>query len=448
MRHVLVASMGLSPPILTETLWAMLNPGPTPAEGFAPEPRPRRERIVPSVVHVVTTAQYDPERGYERFDQTRALIRDKVAELFAAHELEPPELVIEPVANPRGGERRYIEDVSTEEENVLFGNRITAVIKGYCDDPATTTHVSLAGGRKSMSSFAHTALMFFGRPQDSLSHTLVHPQILESARRTFWWPGQTEPIALCYIGGDPNDPASYVEQSTSTDDCFVKLVPLPFARLHVRLPDEDAEPQLIDYARVVEYAELERNGDRVVIDLAKRRVSVGQWQRVLSPTPFALLALLALARHQRWPGPLPDRPGWIRQSDFGVGLKRNATEAKDTPALLALEALMEQVTPTPDLPDPDRRTLVDIVNKTAEGTPSAAASHLTRAGEALMEDGPVPDAVVLVRPDHVQKYISGKRTSVRGLHIDPDRLELRNFPNEILRIHDEWTAKNAGKQEA
>ena len=44
-RHVLVVTLGLSPAVVTETLWAMLNP------------RQGEARVVVDEVHVLTTAR-------------------------------------------------------------------------------------------------------------------------------------------------------------------------------------------------------------------------------------------------------------------------------------------------------------------------------------------------------------------------------------------------------
>lgn len=446
MRHVLVASLGMAAPILTETLWAMMNPRlPPEAQWEDPAISPKPQAIVPQVVHVVRTALWDAEKGYALHEANCALIVEKVKKLYASFGHPEPDIRIEAVQDPDGGEQRFIPDVSTQIQNILFANHMTRVIKHYTDEPDTVLHVSLAAGRKSMSSYAHTALMFFGRPQDTLSHTLVHPAKLEVAGNQFWWPD--EPGAAPFIEIRKSLKSEETEAIPTTVDggCRVDLIPVPFARLNVRLPDTEVLED-IDYARVVQFAEMERRREQVVFDFPRREVVVGNWRKRFSESGFILLCLLALARHQRWPGPLNDRPGWIMQSDFGRGLVDENT-AKSTLALAAFEELTEAVIPWDALLDRERRPMLDAVNVTDDSNKGKKEAMPTSRNLAnlrkVFPETNVPDAVILLRPDSVQRTIRGAKTSIVGLNIDPDRLNLDSFPEHILRLHDTWKGPTA-----
>lgn len=440
MRHVLVASLGMAAPILTETLWAMMNPRlPPEAEWEDPANSPKPQAIVPQVVHVVRTALWDAETGYQKHKQECALIKEKVEKLYASCGHPKPDIRIEEVQDPAGGEQQFIPDVSTQKQNILFANHMTRVIKGYADDPDTVLHVSLAAGRKSMSSYAHTAMMFFGRPLDTLSHTLVHPPQLEFARDKFWWPDEPGAPPTIDLPIAPGSRETRPIATTVDGGCRVDLIPVPFARLNVRLPDTEMLEE-IDYARVVQFAEMERRREQVVFDFPRREVVVGTWRKRFSENGFILLCLLALARQQRWPGPLNDRPGWIMQSDFGRGLVDERT-AKSTLALVAFEELTEAVIPEDALLDRERRPMLDAVNAMDDSSKSGKA--MTTSGNLsnlrkVFPDTNVPDAVILLRPDSVQRTIRRAKTSVVGLNIDPDRLNLNSFPEHILRLHETW----------
>jgi CRISPR-associated protein (TIGR02584 family) len=152
MRTVLLASLGLSPAVITETIWAMMHP----ADGATP--------TVPDLVHVLTTQP----RGQAAFDALAEKIRARIGMLCAQFGHPVPAIEVEAVVDPDTG--KSIADVSTQRENILFAGRITALVHRYAQDPGIRIHMSLVGGRKSMS---------FGRVQDELTHVLVDPAELE-----------------------------------------------------------------------------------------------------------------------------------------------------------------------------------------------------------------------------------------------------------------------------
>jgi len=55
-------------------------------------------------------------------------------------------------------------------------------------DPSCCLHCSLAGGRKTMGLYLGFALQLYGRPDDALSHVLVHPPELEMDSAFFYPP--------------------------------------------------------------------------------------------------------------------------------------------------------------------------------------------------------------------------------------------------------------------
>jgi hypothetical protein len=97
---------------------------------------------------------------------------------------------------------------------------ITEWIRTLTVDPATSLHVSIAGGRKTMGFYAGYALSLYGRSQDRLSHVLVsadyesHPQ--------FYYP---TPYPQVIYGNDPT------RKPLDTQNAEVMLADIAFVRL-------------------------------------------------------------------------------------------------------------------------------------------------------------------------------------------------------------------------
>ena len=303
MRHVLLASLGGTPQVITETLWALMHPD----QLIDPTHRSRKA-IIPGRVHIIATSF--PGHFASRAERDRT-IRERIVELYAQYGHPAPEVIVEGVAS----DGSPLADIRTQSENIAYADHIARVMKAYSEDPEVTVHMSLAGGRKSMSSYDHSAMMFFGRVGDELSHVLVEPTTLENSPQ-FWWPNQDQAIVTARDGA---------EVPTASEIARVDLVHVPFVRLGVRLPS-GVPDEALDYARLVEYVEFERRGAPIIVDWESRSVTVGEETAQLEPLHFMFFSVLALARKNRWPGAGPQHEGvgenaagWILLDDLRCG---------------------------------------------------------------------------------------------------------------------------------
>lgn len=174
MKTVLIATLGGSPQVVTETPWALMNPERTAT------PRPPEEKRIPGRIHMIATG-FVANRESE--------IRDRIACLYESEGHPPPSrenVVFNVVENDSGG---ALNDIRTADENGFFARHIAKVARGYAQDQYLRIHLSRAGGRKTVSSYALSAAMFFGRPHDEISHVLANPPQIES-HPDFRWPGQ------------------------------------------------------------------------------------------------------------------------------------------------------------------------------------------------------------------------------------------------------------------
>jgi CRISPR-associated protein (TIGR02584 family) len=269
-RRVLFATMGATPQILAETLWALAQDGWTPDEA-----------------HVVTTA-----RGRDALSEAR---RDG-GELCPPRTPDHFEIV---VPATESGE---VDDILTADAAEAMANAVLRTLAGLARDPNTELHVSIAGGRKTMSADAALAASLVCRPQDRVSHVLVSPLAYE-ANRSFWRPDQTSPCVDHF--GKPLDPKA----------AHVRLVEVPTPRLRYSIGDPDALARL-DFRQVVDEINAARGAGGIVLNVFANALDYAGRRVELSPVHFALYRWLAAARIENWrgAGPAgagPEHRGWI-----------------------------------------------------------------------------------------------------------------------------------------
>ncbi len=183
MKHILIASLGGPPAVITETLWAMMNP--TKLTDPAHQGRPA---VAPDVIHFLAT---DFKGSFASVDARETALRAKIVELYAQLSKPAPKVIVEYIC--WGGAR--LPDIRSQADNVLYANAVTDHVRSFCSDPNNVVHMLLAGGRKSMSSYDQSAMMFFGRAQDEVIHVLVDRPAIEGCS-DFWWPDQPQKKVL------------------------------------------------------------------------------------------------------------------------------------------------------------------------------------------------------------------------------------------------------------
>ena len=144
-RKILIAVTGMSPQILTETVYALYT----------------QQNWLPDEIFVLTT-----QTGYNNI--VRNLLGEdgfftRLCKDYNLPEIQFGERNIH-VIHDAGGEK--LSDIRTPEENNLAADMIVNFIRQQCADDKTELHVSIAGGRKSMGFYIGYALSLFGRPQD------------------------------------------------------------------------------------------------------------------------------------------------------------------------------------------------------------------------------------------------------------------------------------------
>lgn len=241
-RRILVAVCGLSPQILTETLYALAVAG---------EPR-----FVPTEIHLLTTREgahrarltlLQPGTGkFHRLCEDYGL----PAIAFDAGNIH--------VVHDREGDG--LDDIRTPQENEWLADHIAQAIRQYTLDPDAALHVSIAGGRKTMGYYAGYALSLFGRRQDRLSHVLVTPDY--ESHPEFFYP--TPASQIIHTRGDHPRPLD-------TSQAEVILAEIPFIRLRDDIPGRLLNGQA-GFSETIDLARRAHEAPELVVNRATREL--------------------------------------------------------------------------------------------------------------------------------------------------------------------------------
>ena len=205
--RVLIVVTGESPQVVTETIYALST---------------RPQPFVPTQVVVVTTGV-----GAQRVRDT--LLDNKPSggqflELCAQYGLHGITFTPDSIRISTDEAGRQDQDAHTEAELMRMGDLMLATLCEFANDE-TAIHLSLAGGRKTMSFFAGQAMSLVARPQDRLSHVVLSDKRFEFSP-DFFFPPKT-PVILEVMGRL----TGRVER-LSTADVKVRIADVPFLRLH------------------------------------------------------------------------------------------------------------------------------------------------------------------------------------------------------------------------
>ena len=263
-RRILLAVTGLTPQVLTETLYALA----VQAEN----------KFLPTEIHVITTCE-----GADRI--RLSLLDPSLGELHAlcsqygiggiAFPLENIHVIEDTSGNP-------LIDIRTPADNLRAADYIVHYVRNFCGDESSALHVSIAGGRKSMGFFAGYALSLFGRMQDSLSHVLVNDPF-ESLPEFFFPPVQGK--VLHARNG----------RSVHSSDARIMLADIPFVRLRGGIPPslQDSE---VSFHETVEGVQSGLRFISLSFDLSRTSICCGgRWVK-LPPALFAFYLWLGRAR--------------------------------------------------------------------------------------------------------------------------------------------------------
>jgi CRISPR-associated protein (TIGR02584 family) len=282
-RHILLCVTGLTPQVVTETLYALH----------------KESHPLPEQVHLLTTSE-----GSERARLT--LINDHwLSRFYTDYQL--PQIMFDNgcihILQDRQG--NPLQDIRNGEDNQSVADGITETIRALTADPDTALHVSIAGGRKTMGFYAGYALSLYGRPQDRLSHVLVssdyesHPQ--------FYYP---TPYSKVIYGNDAT------RKPLDTRHAEVMLADIPFVRLRHGLDRALLEGKS-SFSQSVQNAQRSLSPPSLTIDSSNRRLVAQGVAVKLAPADLAFYLWLIERQLEGRPAPTCPNDG-APDSDYAV----------------------------------------------------------------------------------------------------------------------------------
>ena len=262
-RRILLAVAAYSPQIVTETCYALALQTDPP--------------WLPTEVHIITT-----QRGAEYVRAGLCATRqNELGKLCADYALPPPAFDPSHIHLITDAQGIALEDVRNGTDNTHAADFITRTVRRFTADPHTSLHVSLSGGRRTMTYYIGYALSLFGRPQDRLSHVLIEDEYYFN--REFYYP-PPRPVWVMREDGSGFD-AAKVE---------VTLADIPFVRLREGLPTELLEGNST-FSTTIHAAQ--RRFDTVQVQLDWQRTSL-HCGGVAVPMPPVQLAFYAWMLHR------------------------------------------------------------------------------------------------------------------------------------------------------
>ncbi len=251
-KHLLCIT-GLTPQVVTETLYAMYQAGQT----------------LPARIHILTTAA-----GAERARLT--LIKDGwLDRFFSDHKLPQLAQTVLNIELLRNAEGEPLQDIRNQQDNQSMADAISEKIRQLTADPTNSLHVSIAGGRKTMGFYAGYALSLYGRPQDQLSHVLISAQY--ESHPQFYYP--TPYPKIIYANDKTSTPLD-------TQQAEVILADIAFVRLRHGL-DERLLNGKSSFSESVQRAQQSFAPAKLLINLKKRQLFAHQQQIKLKPVDMA-----------------------------------------------------------------------------------------------------------------------------------------------------------------
>ena len=154
-KRILLAVCGMSPQIVTETLYSLAIKQAQP--------------FIPTEIHIITTLSGAEEARLLLLHPNTGKFH-QFCQDYQLQAIDFSESHIHVIQDDQGVQ---LNDIKTPAQNEAAADFITEKLREFSRDEQTALHVSIAGGRKTMGYYIGYALSLYGRAQDQLSHVLV-----------------------------------------------------------------------------------------------------------------------------------------------------------------------------------------------------------------------------------------------------------------------------------
>jgi CRISPR-associated protein (TIGR02584 family) len=271
MKKILLLVTGMSPQIVTETLY-----------GLAVKPTDGQNKWTPDEIHVISTTGGLTQIRASLFKDGHF---DRLLDEYQLPTILFDESCLHAIYNENG---TALADLKTPQDNEYAANAICEQVRLFTQDDDTEVHVSIAGGRKTMGFYAGYALSLYGRVQDRMSHVLVSSEFESS--REFFYPAPTPQTTFITPNGKTERLDAY--------DAQVWLAQIPFVRLRASL-NKHALVDKACFSDVIASINVANQPLHIKLNTAEgKTLWVNDTPVVLSPREFAFYAAFMADRLQ------------------------------------------------------------------------------------------------------------------------------------------------------
>ncbi len=159
MKNILLAITGLTPQVVTETLFVLAV----------------KNKIDIDEIYIVTTSRGKKViEGKDNSPSTPDIpLKKEISALCKKYNVKQPKFNITKNVIVAEEETRRLYDIRTDKENRLFPNKLATLLKKLTSQPQMIIHASLSGGRKSMSAHLALVMSLLARQNDKLYHIIT-----------------------------------------------------------------------------------------------------------------------------------------------------------------------------------------------------------------------------------------------------------------------------------
>ncbi len=310
---VLLAVTGMSPAVLTETIWALAREKPP---------------VIPDRIVVITTTEgskrlletlFAPHSGFSGqrpFDALRAWMKNLGQDV--SHRLRYEERILRHW-NEQRHDYESLPDIRNHSENEAAADFIIEQVRSFAEADDTRIVATIAGGRKTMGALLYACMTILGREQDRLTHVLVGEPYETGVGGNFFFPDQ------------PLQELTTRDGSTvRASQARVELADVPFVPLR-NLFERDLVKRRGTFTALVntcrkQVAEQLRRQVRLLVHRSRPQIKVNDVSVKLSSKQHLFLMLLANRAFQA-------QPPFAKYSDAATELRKfgEALHAQQNP---------------------------------------------------------------------------------------------------------------------
>lgn len=267
-KVVLLSVVGMSPAILTETIWSLHQEKP---------------EMVPDEVKIYTT-----QKAWDNLQQ-KLLSRDSGLSVWEdlQKKLDKKISLNKHIFHNANGED--LPDIITSEDQELVADQLLKGIREYKNPQQEVCRLvaSIAGGRKSMSALMYAAMTLGAAANDIITHVLVDDNA--SLCRDFFFPKQEQQKLVVTINGK--------EKSIKANKVRLDMAEIPFVPLSSLVSNEDfdksgAFSKLIERARTA-VAKMDPKNTSIRVCQTRCEAYINDQKIQLKENPHTLLMLMA-----------------------------------------------------------------------------------------------------------------------------------------------------------